>query len=190
MEEITTLEHELPFQEFDDERLVALLSNINKTIVILESENLIFEKHQARVTAHLQSSASAASKRHQPNPNELEKEGDDAALLEIKKRKKKLEKKDGNATSTLSMEQKLDISTREVDEMKDFIENQKKEWAKVMDNCKAELECADMTLAELKKELFEFKRDIGVGAVDPRTKKIVAEKLLRYYEESIRAKVY
>lgn len=37
--------------------------------------------------------------------------------------------------------------------------------------------------------MYEFKRDIVQQAVNPRTGKIIAERILRYFEDKIRAKV-
>jgi hypothetical protein len=42
--------------------------------------------------------------------------------------------------------------------------------------------------AELKKEAYEFKRDIVVGAENMRTGKTVAEKIYRYMEDKLRHK--
>jgi hypothetical protein len=46
----------------------------------------------------------------------------------------------------------------------------------------------DDTGAELKKEAYEFKRDIVVGAENMRTGKTVAEKIYRYMEDKLRHK--
>lgn len=53
----------------------------------------------------------------------------------------------------------------------------------------AVLEETDARIAELKKEAYEFKRDIVVGAENPRTGKTMAEKVIRYMEDRLRQKV-
>lgn len=53
----------------------------------------------------------------------------------------------------------------------------------------AVLEETDVRIAELKKEAYEFKRDIVVGAENFRTGKTMAEKVIRYMEEKLRQKV-
>jgi hypothetical protein len=178
---------DLNFQTLSDDTLVELLKNMKRTIEILQSENSIFERHHDRVTAFFASTTGLNILSNPKKNSENEEEESTAALLSKQKRKK-MEKKD-IAAITLSMDQKIDIATREVDEMKDYIEDQKKEWAKIVDNYYAELECSETTVSELKKEMFEFKRDIVTNATDSRTKKVMAEKLLRHYEEKIRAKV-
>ncbi len=43
----------------------------------------------------------------------------------------------------------------------------------------------DMRIAETKKDTYEFKRDIIIGAENVRTGKIVAEKMIRYDAEGL-----
>jgi len=43
-------------------------------------------------------------------------------------------------------------------------------------------------IAEANKEKYEFKRDVLVGGINPRTGKIMAEKVTRYYEEKQKQK--
>jgi hypothetical protein len=54
---------------------------------------------------------------------------------------------------------------------------------------KAKLEEADMRLTEIKKEEYEFERDIAKGAVNPRTGKPISEKVIKYLDDRLRAKV-
>jgi hypothetical protein len=51
------------------------------------------------------------------------------------------------------------------------------------------MEEADMRMTEIKKEEYEFDRDIAKGAVNPRTGKANAEKVIKYLEDKLRAKV-
>lgn len=51
------------------------------------------------------------------------------------------------------------------------------------------MEEADLRLAEIKKESYEFERDITKGAVNSRTGKVVAEKVIRYFEDKLRSRV-
>jgi hypothetical protein len=47
----------------------------------------------------------------------------------------------------------------------------------------------DSRLSEIKKDSYEFKRDIVTQAVNPRTDEIIAEKIVRYYEDKAKDKV-
>ncbi|KAI8817227.1 uncharacterized protein EV422DRAFT_541984 [Fimicolochytrium jonesii] len=88
----------------------------------------------------------------------------------------------------LTPDQKTEIATRELEELKDEIEKQKEEWARVLDNFKAEMEEMDVRLGEVAREYYEFRRDIVGGAVNQRTGKVVSERVVRWFEERIRGK--
>ena len=45
-----------------------------------------------------------------------------------------------------------------------------------------------MRIAQVKKDVYEFRREIVIGGESARTGKIVAEKVIRYFEEKLRAK--
>lgn len=46
-----------------------------------------------------------------------------------------------------------------------------------------------MRLAETKKESYEFERDILKGSVNSRTSKVIAEKVLRYFDDRLKGRV-
>jgi hypothetical protein len=91
-------------------------------------------------------------------------------------------------TVTLSSEQKFEIASKEVDDVKDEIEKFKKHAEKMLDNLKAYLEVTDIRIAEIRKEAYEFKRDIVVGAENPRTGKTMSERVVRYFEDKSKGK--
>jgi hypothetical protein len=41
----------------------------------------------------------------------------------------------------------------------------------------------------MKKEAYEFRRDVVAGALNTRTGKIMAEKVIKYFEDKTKAKV-
>ncbi|XP_028410048.1 coiled-coil domain-containing protein 113-like [Dendronephthya gigantea] len=88
----------------------------------------------------------------------------------------------------LSAEQKCDIAQRELEELKEEIEKLKDESERILDNYKAIMEEADIQIAETKKASYEFNRDIIQGSVNARTSKIIAEKVVRYFEDKIRSR--
>lgn len=55
----------------------------------------------------------------------------------------------------------------------------KKAGDKDMDDIRTLMEEVDMRIAETKKDTYEFKRDIIIGAENPRSGKIVAEKMIK-----------
>lgn len=60
------------------------------------------------------------------------------------------------------------------------LEDTKRNSEKLIDTLKAVLEETDIRIADLKKEAYEFKRDIVVGAENMRTGNTMAEKVQRY----------
>ncbi|CAE7824987.1 CCDC113, partial [Symbiodinium necroappetens] len=57
-----------------------------------------------------------------------------------------------------------------------------------LDILKALMEETDIRIAEVKRDAYEFRRDIVVGAENPRTGKTVAEKVLKYMEDKLTQK--
>lgn len=57
------------------------------------------------------------------------------------------------------------------------LEDTKRNSEKLIDTLKAVLEETDIRIADLKKEAYEFKRDIVVGAENMRTGNTMAEKV-------------
>lgn len=51
------------------------------------------------------------------------------------------------------------------------------------------LEEAETRLADIHKSSYEFERDVVKGGLNGQTKKIMAEKVVRYFEDNLRAKV-
>ena len=107
----------------------------------------------------------------------------------------------------MTVEQKCDIATRELDELRDEQQRKRGEYERARDNHKAVVDEADIRLADIKKAQYEFDRDIVRGALNPvgllmrvcvlqfskallqRTGKIMGEKVVRYFEERVKAKV-
>lgn len=68
------------------------------------------------------------------------------------------------------------------------IEQLKKAGDKDIDDIRTLMEEVDMRIAETKKDTYEFKRDIIIGAENPRSGKISSEKMIRFMEEKLRQK--
>ena len=89
----------------------------------------------------------------------------------------------------VTLEQKTELAQQEVDDLKDEIELTKAEYDELVDRLQAVTEECDMRIAQVKKDVYEFRREIVIGGESARTGKIVAEKVIRYFEEKLRAKV-
>jgi len=88
----------------------------------------------------------------------------------------------------LAMDQKCEIAARECDELRAEILRNRETAEKIQDGHRATVEEAEMHLDETKKARYEFERDIAKGAVNKRTGQVVAERMLRYIEDKVRAK--
>ncbi|KAJ3158494.1 hypothetical protein HDU86_002719 [Geranomyces michiganensis] len=194
------------FDAYSDEELVRLHDELTKKTQFLEAENSLFDSFLARVGPD--AGVAPATKPLAEGYTDVEAQGEPTAgtlgttavsttgaaapavgATGARARKKKGEKAEKQqAPILLTSEQKAEIATRELEELKDEIEKQKEEWGKVLDNHRAEMEEIDIRISETKKAMYEFKRDIVQGAVNARTGKVVAERVLRYYEDKIRAK--
>eukprot|EP00611_Tribonema_gayanum_P023217 TRINITY_DN4834_c0_g1_i1.p1 TRINITY_DN4834_c0_g1~~TRINITY_DN4834_c0_g1_i1.p1 ORF type:complete len:357 (+),score=127.78 TRINITY_DN4834_c0_g1_i1:66-1136(+) len=90
------------------------------------------------------------------------------------------------APTTLTLEQKAEVAEAEHAVAVQTLEEAKRGSERLIDTLHAVLEETDIRIAELKKDAYEFKRDVVVGAENMRTGKTVAEKVVRYMEDKLR----
>eukprot|EP00659_Diplonema_papillatum_P018242 gene18242-28110_t len=83
--------------------------------------------------------------------------------------------------ATLSLDDKQHIVNSEVDCFKKDREKEEKEMERSLEMIRACMEEAEVRIAETRKDSFDFNREIGEAQV-------VAEKLLRYYDEKLKEK--
>eukprot|EP01050_Picozoa_sp_SAG11_P018906 SAG11_NODE_2930_length_2830_cov_3.756866_1_plen_346_part_00 len=147
------------------EMKVDLLIKENEKV---ERENALLESYLERVTPNY----SIAELPPEPAPTH----------------KKKGKDKQRAMPTSVSLEQKTEIAQQEVEELKEEIERTKDESEKLQDRLRAVMEECDMRIAQVTKDLFEFRREVIIGGENPRTNKVVAEKVVRYFEEKLRSK--
>ena len=99
-------------------------------------------------------------------------------------KKKKKSKK--NIVTTLTSEQKADIANIVHEDIISEIDSNRKNSEKMIDTLRAVLEETEIRIGELKRDAYEFKRDVVVGAENSRTGKIVAEKVVRYFDDKLK----
>merc|ERR1719343_1994866 len=88
----------------------------------------------------------------------------------------------------LDTKDKYQIAQQEHNDLTKDIEQTKKISEQNMDILKALMEETDIRTAEVKRDAYEFRRDIVVGAENPRTGKTMAEKVLKYMEDKLTQK--
>jgi hypothetical protein len=87
----------------------------------------------------------------------------------------------------LTPEQKYEIANAELETLKQSIESGRDCSEALLERLKAILEGTDLTIAEIRKEAFDFGRFLS-AAENGRTGKYDAEKLTKYMEDKERAK--
>ncbi|ORY38847.1 hypothetical protein BCR33DRAFT_700354 [Rhizoclosmatium globosum] len=189
---------ELDFADFDtysDVDLVRLNDELKKRNALLDSENKLFESYLARVNPanpnanpNMKRDATAMDEMIEEEKRQAQAQAQADAAGRREKKKKGEKTKEVDKPILLTPEQKSEIATRELEELRDEIEKQKEEWGKILDNYKAELEEVEIRVSDIKKSMYEFKRDIVQQAVNQRTGKVVAERVLRYFDDKIRSK--
>lgn len=130
----------------------------------LELENQVFAEHLARI----QREAAAETPEGRSN----------AANNRVRARMK--------LPQTLTPVQKVEVSNTVLDSKQRETEEAKKGGERLVDTLRAVLEETDMRISELKKDAYEFKRDIVVGAENMRTGKTMAEKVQKYMEDKLK----
>mmetsp|Transcript_35804 Transcript_35804/g.82925 ORF Transcript_35804/g.82925 Transcript_35804/m.82925 type:complete len:353 (-) Transcript_35804:181-1239(-) len=149
--------------EFDED-VVIQLDNLGRQIDGLDLENQVFEDWlKLRSDAEL-----AAAEGHDSKGRGRQKHG-----------RSKLPQK-------LAIEYKCDIANSQLEQKQKEMDETKKHSEKLIDTLKAVLEETDIRIAELKKDAYEFKRDIVVGAENMRTGKTMAEKVQKYMEDKLK----
>ncbi|XP_066927091.1 cilia- and flagella-associated protein 263-like [Clytia hemisphaerica] len=169
---------EEPLGDLTDEELFELVQKTMRANEILKIETKMFESHLKRVDPKDLTDQNAGSIQSVPDP---------VATKTFRKRSRSR----GHSIDRnlkLSAEQKCDIATRELEELRESIDKMKEVAEKKLDNFKAIMEEADIRHSEVKKTQYEFKRDVVNGAVNPRNGRVIAEKLVRSVEDKLRSR--
>lgn len=90
--------------------------------------------------------------------------------------------------TSLTLEEKFRIANQEVEALNRDIDQTLKTSEQNLDILRALMEETDIRTAEVKRDAYEFRRDIVVGAENPRTGKTMAEKVLKYMEDKLTQK--
>jgi len=99
----------------------------------------------------------------------------------------KSQRKSGLPT-TLSVDEKYRIANMEVEELHKDIDQTRRTSEQNLDILKALMEETDIRIKEVKRDAYEFRRDIVVGAENIRTGSTMAENVLKYLEDKLTQK--
>ena len=92
----------------------------------------------------------------------------------------------GDFRMRLTADQKSDIASKEIDELKDETRKQAEDSERRIDSYKAILEEAELRINEIKIEIHDFERDVLKSGLNPVNKKIIAEKLIKYFDDRLK----
>jgi len=99
---------------------------------------------------------------------------------------KKKKKNRKNLPTVLTVAQKLDIANTINEDLQIELDSNAKNNEKMIDTLRAVLEETEIRIGELKRDAYEFKRDVVIGAENARTGKIMAERVTKYFEDKLR----
>ena len=106
---------------------------------------------------------------------------------ELNKSKTKKKKGNENRIMKLTAEHKYEIANKELEQLKLNIEEGREKSETLLERLKAILEGTDLSIAEIRKEAFDFGRFLS-AAENGRTGKYDAEKLMKYMDDKFKAK--
>jgi len=130
------------------------LERIYKQMEHIKRENLLFESYLIRNSANL----SVKEEEQENNKKNRRKQNKD-----LKGQK-------------LSPEEKYEIANQESEALKKNIEDGRIRSDSILETLRAILEETDMAITEIRKDAFDFQREILIGGENSRTGKIEAEK--------------
>jgi hypothetical protein len=102
-------------------------------------------------------------------------------------KKKGAKRKQHDQPKKLNPEQKYEIANKELETLKFNIEEGREKSETLLERLKAILEGTDLSIAEIRKEAFDFGRFLS-AAENGRTGKYDAEKLMKYMDDKFKAK--
>eukprot|EP00243_Klebsormidium_subtile_P007115 TRINITY_DN310_c0_g1_i2.p2 TRINITY_DN310_c0_g1~~TRINITY_DN310_c0_g1_i2.p2 ORF type:complete len:124 (-),score=29.22 TRINITY_DN310_c0_g1_i2:673-1044(-) len=77
------------------------------------------------------------------------------------------------------MDEKYEIACAEIEVIREETQRVRQESERTLEDLKALLEEADVSIAQTKKESYEFRRDVVAGGQNGQTGKTMAEKVLK-----------
>jgi hypothetical protein len=106
-------------------------------------------------------------------------EGDEDLRARKRSARKKGSEEKKRDERMLTMDEKYEISCAEIDAIREETLRVRQESERTLEDLKALIEEAEVSIAQTKKESYEFRRDIVVGGQNGQTGKTMAEKVLK-----------
>uniref|UniRef100_A0A8D0B3R6 Cilia- and flagella-associated protein 263 n=1 Tax=Salvator merianae TaxID=96440 RepID=A0A8D0B3R6_SALMN len=157
-------------------QLRSLVEDISHEYFMLSLETTMFEKFFNRM---------------EPRDVTSEKRGSSLDLGQAqypRGRRKSKSRMTADRLVCLTVEQKCDIAQRELEETKEDIQRLKQSSDRILQNYLAVMEEADIRMADIKKAVAEFDKEIVKTITKKKGSVIASDKVLRYMEDKIRAR--
>lgn len=94
----------------------------------------------------------------------------------------------GDGKMKLTSDQKCDIAVKEIEDIKVEIQRQYDDSERELDTYKAIFEESEIRCNELKKDAYEFDRDICKDSVNAKTRKVMSEVLIKYLNDKLKSR--
>ncbi|CAF0715043.1 unnamed protein product [Brachionus calyciflorus] len=191
-QESTSDHHNQGLEDLTDEQIQNQIDEILRVNQMLTIENQIFDKYYKKIEPFFLATiagTSSSSLTTTPSGSMYDLSGGQQQQPSTGGRYRKRSKSrstQGDFRMRLTADQKCDIASKEIDELREESRKANEESEKNLDSYKAILEEADLRINEIKIEMHEFERDVLKAGFNPLNKKIVAEKLLKYFDDRMK----
>lgn len=181
--------------DLSDEQILLQIEDITRINQMLTLENQIFEKAIKKLEPFMMAAnaAGASSSSLSTTPSGSQYDLNNAGGAPPAgggrggyRKRSKSRSTVGDYRMRLTADQKCEIASKEIDELKDDTNRAADMAERSLDGYKAVLEEADIRMNEIKIEIHEFERDINRGAINPLNKKVITEKLFKYFDDHIK----
>ncbi|XP_048828285.1 coiled-coil domain-containing protein 113 [Brienomyrus brachyistius] len=156
--------------EMEKQQLIHISEELRRSSAALQLENEMFERHLNRLNL----------------ASQLESENFGVDSQRGRERHSKARSSACDQLPLLTTEQKCEVAQQELEEIKADLEKGKANAARVLNDLQADLEEAQIRLADIKKMRSEFERDIAKATQEKTGVRLGAEKLTRYFEDRMR----
>ncbi|XP_037075828.1 coiled-coil domain-containing protein 113-like isoform X2 [Pollicipes pollicipes] len=197
----------VPDQQLDqltDEQLAKSTEQLQANVKMLQLETDVFEKflqrvdpweHAATAGGSIQPGSSVQSTTPSLSPAQSASDvstSDQSTRSTLRGRRKQSGKGGrsgysggmrGVALVRLTPEQRCDVASRELEELNEALQAQENQHERSLQNLRAVLEAADIRLKEIQNVSAAFEKDVIKGAVNPRSSRVMSEKVQRHFDE-------
>ncbi|KAL0480853.1 coiled-coil domain-containing protein [Acrasis kona] len=183
--DLRTADNELSYDQLEEvlHRLLKENEFISEEIIVAEN----FLKHNQSTGSAISRGYGSQGEHQADDDNNSDNSDGASGQVYIKKKTKK---RRGNTPQYhLSLDNKIEMVSKEMEAIRSAIQTENREFDQEIENMRAQVQEADQEIEEVGKEHFEFDRDVSnpeTGALNPRNGKLVAEKVLKYFDDKLK----